>query len=487
MKRVCLVPFVAIALTFAIRVSAQEIYVVGNKVGIGTNTPVDAKLHVWGDYNLRLDPLAGTSPYFYVTTNSADNIIGTNIRTKTGTWNVPVLSKTSAFINFPTYGVGNALDGSILFMTRTAGLQSNTGLARMTILNNGNVGIGTNSPSSKLELIGNDGLNLKIKVDNPFVGGLGSSLDLIMGDNSYAAGMRAYVPNGQPGYDRIYLGFYTTTFDPSGLQSRAERMTISDKGNVGIGTSSTNHKLEVNGNIKTEGISLIKWYNPNVAYTNNALVMNGVRENNLWRLYGDGARSSIGIVNTDIFGNMRFVSHYDPSMVGGKTMSDEDLIVPNTKMIITVGGNVGIGKSPDGSNKLDVAGTIRATEIKVEAATTTQLNVDGTIHAANIKVAANGQTADFVFEEAYDHKDLAEVEKYIKEHKHLPDIPSATDMETNGVDVAEMNKLLLQKVEELTLYIIDLEAKNKNEKAERESIETRLAHIESLLLQSKGK
>lgn len=98
--------------------------------------------------------------------------------------------------------------------------------------------------------------------------------------------------------------------------------------------------------------------------------------------------------------------------------------------LMVVGNSVGIGTTAP-EHKLDVAGTIRATEIKVEA-----------------------QTADFVFEEDYNLRSLAEVENFIKENKHLPDIPSASQMEAEGVNLAEMNKLLLMKVEELTLYLI---------------------------------
>jgi hypothetical protein len=50
---------------------------------------------------------------------------------------------------------------------------------------------------------------------------------------------------------------------------------------------------------------------------------------------------------------------------------------------------------------------------------------------------------------------LAEIETYIKENKHLPEVPSAKEMEKNGVQLGEMNMLLLKKVEELTLYVIE--------------------------------
>ncbi|MEX0597628.1 MAG: hypothetical protein WD512_14140 [Candidatus Paceibacterota bacterium] len=93
-----------------------------------------------------------------------------------------------------------------------------------------------------------------------------------------------------------------------------------------------------------------------------------------------------------------------------------------------------------------------------------RLSVNGGIRAHRVKVYTDW--ADFVFEKSYNLPTLEEVEKYIAENGHLKDIPSASDVEKNGIEVGEMNKLLLQKIEELTLYVIELnkeivELKNK--------------------------
>ncbi|TAJ05087.1 hypothetical protein DMA11_23615 [Marinilabiliaceae bacterium JC017] len=129
------------------------------------------------------------------------------------------------------------------------------------------------------------------------------------------------------------------------------------------------------------------------------------------------------------------------------------------------------------------------------------LVMKGTIKAKAVKVTA--QTADFVFEEDYNLRTLKEVEQFIRDNKHLPDIPSAAQMEEDGVNVAEMNKLLLQKIEELTLYTISQEKQlqgvetlrkeneglkaevNKIRKLHREEMkkmERELAAIKALLL-----
>lgn len=69
--------------------------------------------------------------------------------------------------------------------------------------------------------------------------------------------------------------------------------------------------------------------------------------------------------------------------------------------------------------------------------------------------------ADYVFEEGYNLKSLSEVEDYVKENKHLPGMPSAADFSKNGMSVSEMSNKLLEKVEELTLHMIQLEKENQ--------------------------
>ena len=83
-------------------------------------------------------------------------------------------------------------------------------------------------------------------------------------------------------------------------------------------------------------------------------------------------------------------------------------------------------------------------------------NPTGSLKVKDLRVTLT-DWSDFVFDDGYRLMPLGEVERYIEANRHLPDIPSAQEVEENGVDVGEMNKLLLQKVEELTLYIIDLQ------------------------------
>ncbi|WP_410221856.1 hypothetical protein [Pedobacter sp.] len=118
------------------------------------------------------------------------------------------------------------------------------------------------------------------------------------------------------------------------------------------------------------------------------------------------------------------------------TESQHDLTLTagywNDVMTLKTNGNVGIGTLTP-SEKLSVNGKIRAKEIKVETA----------------------NWPDYVFSDNYLPKSLPEIEQFIKKNKHLPEVPSAQEAEQNGVELGEMNKILLKKIEELTLHLIE--------------------------------
>ena len=83
-----------------------------------------------------------------------------------------------------------------------------------------------------------------------------------------------------------------------------------------------------------------------------------------------------------------------------------------------------------------------------------KLSVNGKIRAKEIIVETNW--SDFVFEKDYNLMSLSDVENYINEYGHLPGVPSAIEVEKNGVALGNSQAVLLQKIEELTLYTIEM-------------------------------
>ncbi|MCG8385108.1 MAG: tail fiber protein [Cytophagales bacterium] len=120
-------------------------------------------------------------------------------------------------------------------------------------------------------------------------------------------------------------------------------------------------------------------------------------------------------------------------------------------------GSVGIGTSTPGA-KLTVKGDVHAEEVRVD------LTVPG---------------PDYVFEEDYDLPTLENIESYIRQNKHLPGVPSAMEMEENGIDLGAMDMLLLKKVEELTLYLMQQNELIGDLKYQNERLEERVTFLES--------
>jgi hypothetical protein len=90
-----------------------------------------------------------------------------------------------------------------------------------------------------------------------------------------------------------------------------------------------------------------------------------------------------------------------------------------------------------------------------------RLSVNGKVRASEVKVYTSW--ADDVFYPDYKLRSLLEVESFIKENQHLPDVPSASEVEKAGVNLGEMEATLLRKIEELTLYMIELKKENEQQ------------------------
>lgn len=137
--------------------------------------------------------------------------------------------------------------------------------------------------------------------------------------------------------------------------------------------------------------------------------------------------------------------------VGTQTNHPFSFYASDTSAWNYFGGAVGIGTTNMGTYKLSVGGAIHATDVVVETG-----------------------WADYVFDRNYKLQDLSEVERQIKQDKHLPGIPSAQEVAAHGVNVGEMQAKLLAKVEELTLYMIDLKKENAELRTEVENLKKQI-------------
>lgn len=280
------------------------------------------------------------------------------------------------------------------------------------------VGIGTNTPADKLTIQSNSN-NLRIQtLSEP------SNYYAIINSNyNYDKAFSIDVKGG--GTLNTILGYG----DVSGLSLQPLG------GFVGIGTPSPQSILHL----------VHKSYNSDQIFDpkTNLLIEN---TSNAWR-------TATGIRFQNFKGNFTI------GMYGENDIQNNSFRIyngENLSLTIKSNGNLGLGTSnPD-----------------------SKLTVKGTIHTNEVKVDLLGAVApDYVFHKDYDLKSLKDVEDYISINGHLPNIPSAMDMEINGILLKEMNLKLLEKIEELTLYAIEqetrmetLEAENKHYKSQEERI-----------------
>ena len=126
--------------------------------------------------------------------------------------------------------------------------------------------------------------------------------------------------------------------------------------------------------------------------------------------------------------------------------------IPNTAYKLDVNGNANINGNLSLASVLNIGNKLTGGTYATDA--TVKLTVNGTAVVKKMVVTAASNWGDFVFDKSYTLQPLAETEQYIKANKHLPNIPSACEVEENGIDTGEMLRLQMIKIEELTLHAI---------------------------------
>jgi len=222
------------------------------------------------------------------------------------------------------------------------------------------------------------------------------------------------LPPGTPVPVEIFYGIYSavsgTAIDKYSGYFTGGKFAVM-KGNVGIGTTSPQYPLEVQGTTKST--------------------------TGLFNKIGIGTTSPY--FDLDIYGSMKstegyFGKGYFDDNVGIGTYHPQAALQVQNGNVAVINGNVGIG-TINPTVKLDVKGVIRAEEVRV----------------------CLNQGCDFIFDRNYKLMPLNDLSNFIAENKHLPEIAPAAIMESEGINLSEMNAKLLQKVEELTLYVINLQ------------------------------
>ncbi|RXK85908.1 hypothetical protein [Filimonas effusa] len=225
---------------------------------------------------------------------------------------------------------------------------------------------------------------------------------------------------------------YTTAFSQN---------TFPATGNVGIGTTTPAVLLDV-ANTEPEKVSVVLGRLASSTDTGSGTWL-GIRKGNTNTLTAKSF--SLEYWQSGNF-NSAINFHRGSSVLGGFMTFTTGLA--GEAMRIDPNGNVGIGTDNP----------------------TAKLAVNGDIHAKGLKVSLKGWP-DYVFDSTYALMPLPQLEQYLEKEKHLPEIPDAATVEQQGLDVGEMQKLLLKKIEEMTLHLINIKKNNEAIKKENEELQ----------------
>lgn len=306
-----------------------------------------------------------------------------------------------------------------------------------------NVGIGVHDPHSNLEVADQNGGKITIST----AGGSASSanpkypaLEFTGYQNSPKARITATEETGNTYASK----FSISVNDGNSAASLVERLSILRNGNIGIGTSAPREKLDVSGNVLAGG--------SNSSEGINAFAIR----------YEDGSLNNWGSLRSSTSTYMSFGVKANGAGLGWLSSNGT---LDFAKVAITL-DNEGISFLTKSNQQVALNAPVSMNEVMKISLNGNAL-LQGKLEAKELKVTLT-PTADFVFAENYDLPRLEEVEKHIKEKKHLPEIASARVMEKEGVNVGEFQIKLLQKIEELTLYAIE---QNKQLKDQQEKIQ----------------
>ncbi len=240
---------------------------------------------------------------------------------------------------------------------------------------------------------------------------------------------------------------------------------------VTTNAASSSPSLELTVTSQTDTTVDLSWTASNVAGVTNYFV------------YQDGVSVANLPSNTSsyIVTGLSSSTSYDFYVSSVNFNNSADNIISNTESVTT---NASSGGSTGGTgvwslNNQDVYYNDGNVGIGTETPDEL-LSVNGTIHSKEVKVDLNNWP-DYVFSKAYNLPTLKEIETYIKENGHLQNIPSAKEVEKEGIQLGEMNAKLLEKIEELTLYLIQQEKELEDQKERNKSLEDRLIKLENAL------